>query len=301
MVRASRGRFSYFVPTPLCYTRQCMGQQGSGRIRIQDGVETLRRQGLTYSQIAKSLGLSKMSVEKAIHRLLKSGKIAYRLETKHPCTYTINTAFFADWSSGLAYFLGLFASDGSMSYHNGYKVSIELAARPDERAILHTLATCIGTPRLYEREGKSRLVKLMMTRKAVYETMLHFGFTPNKTTTLRFPRVPDKFTNHFLRGFLDGDGSIMVDGSNRLRVCFEGASLAFLVTLRDKLTAMTGLPGNPLHSKRLPSGRSFYRLEYTNTTAFRLCRFLYTDAGDLFLRRKRAVYEQWHARQSSFA
>ena len=141
-----------------------------------------------------------------------------------PCTYIVNTAFFADWSAGLAYFLGLFASDGSMSYHNGYKVSIELAAKPDERAILHTLAILIGTPRLYEREGKSRLVKLMVTRKAVYEQMLHFGFTPNKTTTLRFPRVLDKLTNHFLRGFLDGDGSIMVDGSARLRVCFEGSS-----------------------------------------------------------------------------
>ncbi len=187
-----------------------------------------------------------------------------------------------------------------MSYNNGYKVSIELSARPDETAILRTLARLLGTPRLYEREGKSRLIKLMVTRKAVYETMLRFGFTPNKTTTLRFPRVPDKFVNHFVRGFLDGDGSIMCDSSYRLRVYFAGASQAFLVSLRDTLNNMIGLPSNSLHVMRLPSSRLFYRVEYTNATAVRLCRFLYTDADDLCLRRKRAVYEHWHTLHTSF-
>jgi hypothetical protein len=173
-----------------------------GKLLVQDRVEQLRQRNFTYLQIAAHLGLSKKSVEMAVRRLIKSGRITRKTFWKH----NLHEAFFDTWTPELAYFLGLFASDGSMSNYNGCKVCIELNAKNDERKILTILAHHIGIPKVYKIKrsgaGKGNLVKLAISRRQVFEKMLRFGFTSNKTYSLHFPFIPRSLISHFVRGFL---------------------------------------------------------------------------------------------------
>lgn len=110
-----------------------------------------------------------------------------------------------------AYFLGLIYADGNNS-ENGLTLSL---SEPDQY-LLRALADSIGykgplkTPSKIKSSHKQKHV-LCIHGKRIRIQLDNLGCPEKKSLVLRFPtekQVSNRFMPHFLRGYLDGDGSI---------------------------------------------------------------------------------------------
>jgi hypothetical protein len=66
------------------------------------------------------------------------------------------------------------------------------------------------------------------------EDLNKLGFVEQKSLTLIYPEVPEKYMRHFIRGCWDGDGSIFVSGG-KLRGSYVCGSRKFIEGLVQQL------------------------------------------------------------------
>ena len=108
--------------------------------------------------------------------------------------------------NNLWYLVGLITSEGSLSKDSGH---INITSK--EYDFLNDLKTRldlkykIGT----KNRGKiNQAYQIQIANVKFCNFRLSIGLFPNKSLTLQKINVPDKFFAHFLRGIIDGDGSI---------------------------------------------------------------------------------------------
>lgn len=159
------------------------------------------------------------------------------------------------WNRRLAYAVGLVTTDGSLS--------------KDKRHVIFTSTDYQLIKIFLECIGKSNSIgkyKPRLKRKTAYHTqisdvtlyrwLLALGLTPNKSLTLASLKIPNKYFVDFLRGHLDGDGSIItyIDRYNtkinskyvytRLFVYLISASKQHVIWLQDKITKLVHIKGS---------------------------------------------------------
>ena len=133
---------------------------------------------------------------------------------------------------------------------------------------------------------------------------MKIGLFPNKTYTIGTIEVPDKYFRDFLRGHLDGDGSIFtyVDryanyrGHNytnqRIFTRFISASQKHLIWLHGQVKKLTGLKGALICNKpRIENRVSMWELKFAKIESLKLLPWIYynPDLPCLERKRKRAL------------
>ena len=108
--------------------------------------------------------------------------------------------------NNLWYLVGLIASDGNLS-NDGRHIDITssdydfLQRIKDETGINNKIGT--------KRAGKKqKSFRIQIGNRNFYDFLLSIGLTQNKSLTIRKVKVPRQFFADFLRGLIDGDGSI---------------------------------------------------------------------------------------------
>ncbi len=79
--------------------------------------------------------------------------------------------------------------------------------------------------------------RIIITSRKIVEDLIKLGVHENKTTILTFPDervVPKNLLNHFIRGYMDGDGSIVQPKSEKYQLTFCG-TMEFLNGIQDAL------------------------------------------------------------------
>jgi hypothetical protein len=198
--------------------------------------------------------------------------------------YFYNEGFFeAIDDEAKAYYYGLFAADGwtkTINHLHPVAVCFELVA--DDREILDRLHDILGEqsppvivrrPKDYDRD-KARLV--LHSVKMCHDLMDKGCYKGKSIVMSGLSRwVPEHLHHHFVRGYMDGDGSPTLE-KYRMRFSFRG-TLEFLQDLQRIVPVETYLGT----SQKWPS-------LYTNKhgEAVKLYEWLYQDAT-IFLQRKR--------------
>ena len=110
-----------------------------------------------------------------------------------------------------AYFLGLLYADGS---NNDKQICISLAV--DDKGILEQFCHELykdDSPLRYVRsndDNHSDIASLTICNKHIVNILSKAGMIRSKTRKLRYPKnLNPSLHNHFIRGYFDGDGSIM--------------------------------------------------------------------------------------------
>lgn len=119
-----------------------------------------------------------------------------------------------------AYFLGLLWSDGNVS-SRGNTISIRLLNT--DRDILEKLSQIIyGFSNLStEKDGTYKMCNLTINSKDFKDKLSEYGCFPNKSATIKYPTfLADDLNRHFIRGLMDGDGSICY--TDRVVACLSG-------------------------------------------------------------------------------
>lgn len=176
-------------------------------------------------KIAKKLNRTRKAVvERAkLLKLIRDKEVIRKQHQKH----SINENFFSEWSNNMAYILGLFCADGNMG-KNCNRISICL--HKDDEYLVHKILKYMGsTHRVFICKNTANL---SIDNLHLYNGLIKLGITPNKSKTLRSINVPKEFIPHFVRGVMDGDGS--VDTKNK-RMKISSASKDFANGLSDML------------------------------------------------------------------
>ncbi len=107
----------------------------------------------------------------------------------------------------MAYAVGLIATDGCL-----VKDGRHIAFVSKDEDLMCVWLSCIGHDQLRYSRSTSRvgttIYRIQVSDVRLYRFLLLIGLTPRKSLTLAGVDVPDEFFDDFVRGLLDGDGSI---------------------------------------------------------------------------------------------
>lgn len=210
------------------------------------------------------------------------------------------------WSVELAYAVGLITTDGNLS-----KDGRHIAFRSSDIEQVNNFRKClklsnkIGTPKI---SGYSKRVcyHLQFGSVQLYRWLLKVGLFPAKTYSIGRLEIPDQFFRDFLRGHLDGDGSIVsyLDEYNvfknpdykyfRLVVRFISASRMHMQWIQTNLIRLLGVKGDlcEIIPKTRPSRVSIWQLKFMKKESTKLLPWLYYAPEIPCLLRKRTKTEK---------
>lgn len=188
-------------------------------IITKDHIEFIRQKyesGLSQIKIAKMMQVS----DKLISSVMKENNINVRSNRDQALKYFCEEDFFERIDTeAKAYWLGFLYADGyilNRKKHSNYKVGIALSVIDKEH--LFKFKNCIKSNhpiKTYKASKKSyggNYCRILVSSNKMANDLINKGCVLNKTKVLSFPSneiVPKKLIRHFIRGFVDGDGSLM--------------------------------------------------------------------------------------------
>lgn len=207
----------------------------------------------------------------------------------------INETFFAQWSAEMAYTLGFFFADGSMSLtaRGSRYISLETV----DRHTLVSIRTAMRSNHKIARRSRAggHWYRLQIGSRLLFEDLLKLGVSVGKSKTMQPPPVPARYIGDFVRGYFDGDGNVWSGIIHQQRktkhrivlTAFTSASHGFIVGLKQ-LLHMAGCVGGSIYKTD-----SFSRLQYGSRDSIMLYRLMYSGDTAMFLARKRRVFEAY--------
>ncbi|TSC91206.1 MAG: intein homing endonuclease-related protein [Parcubacteria group bacterium Licking1014_17] len=200
----------------------------------------------------------------------------------------------------MAYVLGYLYADGSLedaSYLRGKYLRVTSVDRDSIVRIRkwleseHTIV--VSKPPI----GRIRYLLRIGSHK-IYDSLTKLGLYPNKSLTIKFPAIPDKYLSDFVRGYMDGDGCVSLYTKKgkkkdvivkKLSVIFTSGSFDFLSSLCEILRRKLQLDqGNVYKCQRC------FQLRYSTNDSIKLFPFLYRkNLKDLFFKRKFVVFSKY--------
>lgn len=270
-------------------------------VNRDDIVNDYIKHGLSLSQLANRYGVSWGSIRKFL--LINQVK----LRPKHLTNkYIINENYFNQIDSDdKAYFLGWLFSDGNLCDTNGqYMARIQLQER--DRYVLDLFKETMGSSKpikIYKQHGiwgKGNLTcYFSFGQRKLCDDLMKLGLIPCKSLTLKFPHIDEKFFGPFLRGYIEGDGSILIlkplkkNRRSRFSVSFL-ATKEFGMIVQDYFLKKFNIILSV-------SRKHDWRDRGINMYLFRTCHkgdvltildFIYKDCGKFYLPRKYEVYNK---------
>lgn len=201
-----------------------------------------------------------------------------------------------------AYWLGFLYADGCITRNQMLVVGLSIV----DHGLLKQLSILIygvDRTRIYKKHGgfsnNTVVCQLSVSSPQIYNDLNRLGCFPRKTAILRFPtqdQVPQDLLCHFMRGYFDGDGCVVLSNRSSSLV---SATVSFLSTKEFCEDALAYL------KKEADLGGSIrdlshyttviHRVDFVrNIDALRLYNLFYADAT-IFLRRKQEKFEQFLA------
>jgi hypothetical protein len=199
----------------------------------------------------------------------------------------------SSWSPELAYVVGLIASDGNLSPDGRH---ISLTSKDYE--IVTAAKSILGLESKIGRkarggETEKKYFVLQFSNVRFYRFLASIGLTPAKSRTLGKLAIPPEIFPDFLRGCIDGDGSIgafahpeTLKPQVRLRLC--SASPAFLDWVHTTIRDLYDIPGGFYYRDK--RGKADI-LSFGSKDSLTLFGILYYTDEVPALTRKRAIAE----------
>lgn len=202
--------------------------------------------------------------------------------------------FFRTWTPEMAYVLGYWWTDGHMRIKADTGAHlVEIAS--NDRDHLERMAQAIGgNYHLRKVAITSNTYVMSFCSKEMYQDILAHGGTPRKSRTIGFPFLPDEYIPHFVRGAIDGDGTLSWNGDRPILQIYSG-SRAFLEDLVRGVERATGIP-----APNVVANRDNWNVKWSTIRAKCMVAWLYTNNPGLALERKVVIaadFLQWQPKK----
>jgi hypothetical protein len=258
-------------------------------------IQIYKQRPMTYEECAKLCGLSYCS----IFKILKRNNIKPYSKNKLFSPNFQEDYFETIDSEDKAYFLGLIMTDGCISTTSSTKfVAIEL--KSNDNYILQKLLDCIGSTRKLTTDKRCDCMTATICGEKIVADLKKHGCKERSSLTQEFPTtIPDEMMRHFVRGLIDGDGSIgyysvVKNGRVRnnhyknIRMCSGNYNF-----LKDMMIYMNDRLGLKLNYEVIQKEKEhLYSFKYGNKHDLSLIiHWLYDDAT-IYLKRKKEICDK---------
>ena len=204
-----------------------------------------------------------------------------QIQSRNARKYYINQDYFKTWSRNMAYILGLWFADGCI--YNGRIFDITLHKK--DKYILKQIAKELEFEGDLSDYSNKQASRLNFSCVVIYNDIVALGGQENKSKTIEFPEnIPNEFLPDFIRGYFDGDGSVMLIQGKRLNSAFTSGSKKFLDSLLEILREEAGVEGGSYD-------KSSMSIRFGKRDTVRIGNYIYKNEPELFLLRKRKKFE----------
>lgn len=210
------------------------------------------------------------------------------LKGKTPRVYTLlNEDIFNNLTDSSAYMLGFICSDGCLYHHDDTRADIiRICIQKDDEHILEKFKQIVGTnkPLAYSQKSNGKhYVALEISSDKMVSDIHKLGIPLRKTWGNTIPNIPTKFMPAFVRGYLDGDGSIPTETCKNITISGYKNNMSKLLKYLESINIL----GNFCEDKRVYGGDDvFGSLQITNNLQiYCMCKMLYDNDG-IHLNRK---------------
>lgn len=212
-----------------------------------------------------------------------------------------------EWTPDLAYVIGLLTTDGCLSSDGRH-----IVMRSSDMQLLETFRKCLNlsnkiTQNFQNGWAKKPSYRIQFGNVQFYRWLLKIRLFPAKTYTIGKLQIPDIYFRDFLRGHLDGDGSVVtyIDKwntfkkptyvYNRIFTRFLSASKKHIKWLRSRIDDITSIRGHLKERQPIKSYQttSVWELKYTKKDSLKLYQYLYHSENVPCLIRKRKKFEDF--------
>jgi hypothetical protein len=236
---------------------------------------------MSNSDLSKKYKINRIRIQ----RILKKNNIVLRKRTPG---IKVNHDFFSNYNKDSCYWAGFILADGSIRNNKRFTLQIKLANKDYKH--LQKFKECIG----FEGDIKkgSHFFQLTISSKKIVDDLeLKFEIKEKKSLVCSISdNIPDCYMTDFIRGYLDGDGTLTFTTCN---------TLGFLGTFDtlNKISDFIYNNGIKLRSKSIPGiykKNNIYCINYYGISAIKVSSLLYSDSiENLRLDRKYKIYEKW--------
>ena len=216
-----------------------------GRLLLENGIRTRTKLSdineeniindysslISIHKIAEKYKISPSTVS----AILKRNNVKIVGSEKFNQKYTLNEHYFDTIDTQeKAYIIGLLMADGCV-----HKNTISISLQEDDGYILEKINSLLGSNRPIKpidmkkkKDTYKNQYKLSIVNKYMANQLRNLGIVEQKSLKLEYPYwITDNLLPHLIRGYLDGDGSII---KTRNRVSLTGTCM-FLNKLKDVL------------------------------------------------------------------
>ena len=205
--------------------------------------------------------------------------------------YPVNDDYELESHNG-SWLMGFIAANGYLPITKGAKSRIIISVQRKDEEILHSIARELGyNGQIYQYVSSNGYLEssLSFSSKKIREKLENYGIVNNKTFKLkRVPNLPKEYRMDFIRGFIDGDGSIYNDrskGKNHINISITCASKEFLEDIIKIIYEECGIGLN----KTIYKDHNNYSVRYYVKESLILCDKMYNN-NYLALPRKKGKY-----------
>lgn len=191
------------------------------------------------------------------------------------------------WTSDFAYGLGLFTADGCLSSDGRH---LDFTSKNLEQIENFKLAWKLESKVSNKRSGYSpqgQYYRTQFGNVKLYRWLVSVGITPKKSLSIKRVDIPNIFLGDFLRGYLDGDGSISfsIHSESKLpqiKIRFASGSRIFLEWLKIRLGDLYELDGG-----YIVQCINALQLVYCKRDSLKLISHMYHSSESIALSRKK--------------
>lgn len=190
-----------------------------------------------------------------------------------------------EWNADIAYLTGLIVSDGTLQ-----KKKPRIGFTNSDFELIEYVREIVKselTDKTYKPQKCSRngcvWWHYKFTSRSYYYFLKEIGVTPDKSLTIKELDIPDQYFADFLRGEIDGDGSLHKYKS-KFRCAIYSGSKKFLEWIFNRLKDLVGVNGGWI--KR---GKNVYELEFAINDSIKIINYIYYADRPKLTRKYRIV------------
>lgn len=260
--------------------------------QIKNIIDLYENKGLVLREIGNIMGCSWATI-----RRLLSGRGITIKDSNEQRTYKCNDKFLDIIGKSQAYFIGVMLADGCISKnHKSYQFSICQAEK--DKGILEYIK--------YELQFEGNIIKVLnagrmivcgsecnvqnqyrlsITSKPLIDKMKLYGIIPNKTHITRFPKISNELLYEFLRGLIDGDGTVGLSKGTKTKRRSPRITISIVGTekLIKEIQKVITIKSNVHKDKRTTTT---FCINWIGDNAIKLGKLVFNKDLDLFKSRK---------------
>lgn len=205
----------------------------------------------------------------------------------------------------MAYAVGLIATDGNLS-----KDGRHILFTTTDRQLANTFKECLSvknktmiTPP--SGFGKKRAYRINFGNVKFYKWLNKIGLMPKKTLLIGKLNIPHQYFVDFLRGHLDGDGSVFTYTDrymkykgkkytyHRLYTNFISTNFNHIKWIREEIKKNLDIEGALTHYLKINREFPVWQLRFAKNDSLKLLSWLYYKPNLPCLNRKRNIAERF--------